>query len=131
MLWFLRRYPTEIESDLSRYHPNVDFGDWHTGARDQRGRLKLSSRKLLAYLEHLPDTGAFKMALADRGGDWPEWVQILAGIHRELAMDNAAKYQLPEAQTYLSPKERWERYIEQAEDEQAAEGLIDSLFSDD
>lgn len=118
VLWFLKRWPKQIESDLA----NLPGGrkilrQWHRGERDKRGRLKVSSRELLVLLEYLPDKGALKMALQGREGDWPEDLQVLAGIHKELAMYHAWKYGEDTAATFLSPKARWERHLEQAEEE--------------
>lgn len=115
-MWFLKRWPKQIESDLSRIDRSI-LRDWHRGSRDSSGRLKVSSRELLVILEYLPDDGAMKMAQAGREGDWPEWVEIIGKTHKELAMYHAWKYGIDEVPVFLSPKERWERHLEQAEEE--------------
>lgn len=122
-LW--KRYPTQIEADLA--FRGIDIADWHQNTRDERGRMVLSSRRLLGLLEHLPDTGAFKMALAGRDGDWPEWVEILAKIHEEIALDVAGRYGKKEAQTFLSPKAREAYYRELAQAQEFMDAGIDDL----
>lgn len=77
----------------------------------------MSSRELLVLLEYLPDKGALKMALQGREGDWPEDLQVLAKIHEELSMYHTWKYGKDEGFVFLSPKARWERHLEQAEEE--------------
>lgn len=129
VLWFLKRWPKQIESDLS--HDRSILRDWHRGTRDERGRLKVTSRELLVLLEYLPDKGAFKMALQGREGDWPEDVQILAAIHECLAMSNAVKFGQGEAPVFLSPKARWERHLEQAEEEADLEYALAAEDDDD
>lgn len=114
-LWFLKRWPKQIEADL-RFDRSI-LRDWHCGTRDEHGRLKVTSRELLAILEYLPDDGALKMAMHGREGDWDEKTQILAGIHKELAFYHAWKYGEDEARTFLSPKERWAAFQEQADEE--------------
>ena len=129
-LWFLKRWPKQIESDL-RADRSI-LRDWHRGARDEYGRLKVTSRELLVLIEYLPDDGAFKMALQGREGDWDEKTQILAGIHEELSMYHASKYDGQDmAKTFLSPKARMEALLKQAEEEQDvedAEAAIDEWF---
>ena len=129
MLWFLKRWPKQIESDL-RFDRSI-LRDWHRGTRDEHGRLKVSSRELLVLIEYLPDYGAFKMALQGREGDWPEETQILAGIHEELSMYHASKCGQDMAKTFLSPKARMELMLQQAEEEQDvedADAAIDEWF---
>jgi hypothetical protein len=61
-----RRWPTEIEVDL--LDRNLDIADWLQGTRDEHGRLKLSSRRLLVVLEKCKETSEYaKWAL--RNGD--------------------------------------------------------------
>ena len=50
-----RLFPREIECDLSLYH-HIDIGEWHVG--------NLSSRKLLALLDGLPDESWYKLSVA-------------------------------------------------------------------
>lgn len=49
-------FPREIESDLHLYH-GIDIGDWHEG--------RLSSRKLLAYLDGLPNESWYKLSVQE------------------------------------------------------------------
>lgn len=83
----------------------------------------MSSRRLLVLLEHAPELGPFKKAL--RGGSWPEYMQILAKIHEELALYRASYYVGGENQytpkVFLDPSERERVQAEQAEAEQALE----------
>ncbi len=116
-LWFLKRWPKQIESDLSRFHDRSILRDWHRGTRDSLGRLVVESRELLVLLEYLPDKSALKMAMQGREGDWPEDLQILAKVHEELAMYHSWKYGQDEVQVFLSPKARWEHRMQQAEEE--------------
>lgn len=51
-----RLFPREIESDLNLYR-NIDIGDWHEG--------RLSSRKLICYLDGLPAESWYKMSLTE------------------------------------------------------------------
>lgn len=130
VLWFLKRWPKQIESDLSRIPGGrKKLRQWHRGTRDRRGRLKISSRELLVILEYLPDDGALKMAQAGREGDWPEWVEVLAKIQEDAALYHAFKYGKDQAQVILSPKARWQAYQEAAEEEQDAESAMDEVDS--
>ena len=81
----------------------------------------------MALLEYLPDESALKMALQGREGDWPEWMQILAGIHEQSALFYSWRYGQDEAQVFLSPKARWEHHLKQAEEEQDAEDALDEI----
>ncbi|GAA2436172.1 hypothetical protein [Mycolicibacterium llatzerense] len=129
-LWFLKRWPKQIEYDLADKDRSI-LRDWHRGTRDKRGRLKVTSRELLVLIEYLPDDGAFKMALQGREGDWDEKTQILAGIHEELSMYHASKCGQDMAKVFLSPKARMEALLQQAEEEQDAadaEDAIDEWF---
>lgn len=126
----LKDYSTEIESDL--LDKGLEIGDWYQQTRDEHGRLKLSSRRLLdVVLPNLPELSAFNTALRD--GDWPEQTQILAKIHEEIAGDNASKRVGPgesaEFTTFLSRKERIERYREAIEEDEYQEEAIGSLYS--
>ncbi|MCT7361232.1 hypothetical protein A7G45_15685 [Mycolicibacterium llatzerense] len=127
-LWFLKRWPKQIESDL--WADRTILRDWHRGTRDEHGRLMVTSRELLVRLEYLPDDGAFKMALQGREGDWSELMQVLAKIQEDQALYHAWKYGKDTAQTFLSPKQRWEAFQEQAEKDDALEYAL-SLADED
>lgn len=71
-------HPTEIETDL--LDRGIDIFDWHQGTRDSRGRMKLSSRRLLALLTHSRPDAAYRLR-----GDWAEDTYILAAVYNELA----------------------------------------------
>lgn len=127
VLRVLRDYPTQIESDL--LDKGLDIGDWYQQTRDEHGRLKLSSRRLLdVVLPHLPEVSAFNDAL--REGDWPEQTQILAKIHEEIAGDNASKREQKEFTAFLSPKERLARYVAEQEESLACQDDEEMFYSD-
>lgn len=108
VLRLLADYPTEIESDL--LDKGLDIADWYQQTRDEHGRLKLSSRRLVdGIIPHLGELSAFNTAL--REGDWPELTQMVAKIHEEIAGVNAAKREEREFTVFVSPKERVARYI--------------------
>jgi hypothetical protein len=87
-LLLVKRYPTQIESDLSRYH-GIDIADWHRGTLNRRGTLTLSSRKLLVFLERLPDTSQFK-TWAERHGDWTDGQKMLQLAANEVSQLRAS-----------------------------------------
>lgn len=131
------RWPDEIEADLRLR--GVQIVDWHQGTRDERGALVLSSRQLLNLVRRLPDTSEFKTHAPEpfgRGGDWTEMQKILAETHNELAAYRASKYAGTEHEyaytTFLSPKERLDRAIEEAAQiefqEDAFAGLLENMF---
>lgn len=127
VLRVLRDYSTEVESDL--LDKGLEIGDWYQQTRDDHGRLKLSSRRLLdAVLPNLPELSAVNTAL--REGDWPEQTQILAKIHEEIAGDNASKREQKEFTTFLSPKERLARYIDEHEESLARQDDEEMFYSD-
>lgn len=123
----LRDHPTEIESDL--LDKGLEIGDWYQQTRDDQGRLKLSSRRLLdVVLPNLPEMSAFNAAL--REWDWPEPTQILAKIHEEIAGTNAGKRGESEFTAFVSPKERLARYIEEHEESLARQDDDEMFYSD-
>jgi len=88
----------------------------------------MTSRELLTLMRHLSDRGAYKTFL--REGDWPEDVQILTEIHKELALYRAAKYvggpneympkvfmSLREQRELAEKAERRESELKQSEDD--------------
>lgn len=130
-----RRWPSEIEVDLLNLPAPVDIADWLQGTRDEHGRLKLSSRRLLLILEKgLPDTSQFK-TWALRGGDWtPD--QDVAGRTHNLVGKHMASYlsahgvEGMEATYYPveSPLERKERIANSVDPEDVEPDIISSLF---
>lgn len=123
----LRDYPTQIESDL--LDKGLEIGDWYQQTRDEHGRLKLSSRRLLdAVIPNLGERSAFNTAL--REGDWPEDTQILAKIHEEIAGDNASKRGERSFTTFVSVKERRERYISEHEESLSRQDDDELFYSD-
>lgn len=123
----LRDYPTQIESDL--LDKGLEIGDWYQQTRDEHGREKLSSRRLLdAVIPNLGERSAFNTALRD--GDWPEDTQILAKIHEEIAGDNASKRGERSFTTFVSVKERRDRYISEHEESLARQDDDELFYSD-
>ncbi|WP_136244764.1 hypothetical protein [Mycobacterium intracellulare] len=54
----LAEHAEEIEADL--YYRGIDIFDWYQG--------RISDRRMLALIKHLPEDSAFKTAARD---DWP------------------------------------------------------------
>lgn len=104
----------------------VDIADWLQGTRDEHGRLKLSSRRLLVILEKLPDESEFK-TWAQRAGDWTEAMMIAAETHKEIALNRASKYVGSENEyvpmIFIPPSERVAAARENAEELEAAMDL--------
>jgi hypothetical protein len=135
------RYPEEIEADFERFYPRLNLADWHRGARDEQGCLKLSSRKLLNLVMRLPDNSEFKKNAAapfGRDGDWPELMHMIAATHNVLAEFRAqsAAFQLGDKagdetkySVFMSPSESKERAQEQAELEEFQEREFERLLS--
>ncbi|GJJ22280.1 hypothetical protein MTY414_59530 [Mycolicibacterium mageritense] len=129
-LQIVRLWPRQIASDLRRFW-HCRMADWHSGELSSYELLELfgvayvdvvedgETRKLIE-LEHAPEDGA--VAKAIRGGDWPEWVQILAELHKEESVYHAAKYSTPrkkhQATVFLSPVERRKRQEQAVADAQ-------------
>jgi hypothetical protein len=126
VLRVLRDYPTQIESDL--LDKGLEIGDWYQQTRDEHGRLKLSSRRLLEVLDNLPERGAFNTAL--REGSWPEETQILAKIHEVIAGDSAAKRGESSFTAFVDPKERVARYLAEHEESLARQDDDEMFYSD-
>jgi hypothetical protein len=61
-----RQFPTEIESAL--LDSGIDIADWHQSTRDEQGRLKLSSRRLVGWVKTHMDVVAAKNSALN--GDW-------------------------------------------------------------
>jgi len=61
----------------------LDVMDWHAG--------RMSSRRLLVLLQFpRSDDSPYPRALRD--GQWPEWMQMLKELHKELALYRASWY---------------------------------------
>lgn len=61
----------------------LDIMDWHRG--------RMSSRRLLVLLQYpRSDDSPYPRALRD--GQWPEWMQMLKELHKELALYRASWY---------------------------------------
>lgn len=101
--------PTALEADLL---PKADIGDWHRGT--------LSSRRLLALIEHLPETSAYRLALSETG--WTDATQIAAEHANEFAKYRASLYVGTDHEyapmVFLSPRDRQSHHV--AAQEQSA-----------
>lgn len=60
----------------------LDIGDWHRGTLNEHGTPKLSSRRLIALCEHIPELG----------GRWPIALKVASETHREVALHRNALY---------------------------------------
>lgn len=118
-----RQFPTEIESDLSAHHGRR-ISEWHRGT--------MSSRELLVYARHFKETGAYKTALRD--GGWPEFMQVISDLHKEVALLRAMHYVGGENQytpkVFLDPRDRERVQAEQADAERAIEEAQEGMASD-
>lgn len=85
-----RRNAAAVEAHLA--FRGLNIADWHQDAKDERGRLILSSRKLLVLCEHIPELG----------GKWPVALKVANEIHREAALHRNALYAGGE-NSYLVP----------------------------
>ena len=110
----------------------MDIADWHQGTRDKRGRLKLSSRKMLVLLEHMRDISAFKTD-AERGGAWPDWMQILKELHKETALHRGSLYaggpNEYEVKLFMDPVERREAFESQVDSDEESEAAAHDLYA--
>lgn len=110
-----RQEPTAIEAELA--DRGIDIQDWHRGW--------MTSRRMLALLEH-PRSSDSPYARALRGGQWPEWMQMLKELHKEFAMYRASWYVGKKGEykpkVFLDPIERQQRWEEaQAQESVTAE----------
>jgi hypothetical protein len=110
----------------------MEIGDWYQQTRDEHGRLKLSSRRLLALAENSGLYSAYRVALTVSG--WPEPVEVLAKIHDEIAGDNASKRAEPgETATFngfTAPNDRLRLHLEALEEERDEEEAVETLYDD-
>ena len=118
----VRNWPNQIEADLQHYY-RLDIADWHTG--------KLSSRRMLALLEHLPEDSAYKTAF-ERDGQWPVWKQMLKTVANETTLHRASLYAGGEnaydVQVYLDPLEQQQRIEELIEEQEFREEATSNLY---
>lgn len=90
-LW--SRYPTEIESDLSRFH-HRHIREWHQG--------QMSSREFIVLVVYLPDDSEYQKARRD--GDWSEMEYMAAAAANRLAREDDY--------LFLSPSQRVEEVVD-------------------
>lgn len=101
MVW--RRWPRQIASDLRRFFHGVSIADWHQGRMSSYELLELFGVSIVddpvakvrtIRVDFAPDDGALAAAL--RGGELPEWQQMVRQSANTLAVLRAA--QVPDAQ---------------------------------
>jgi integrase len=101
MVW--RRWPRQIASDLRRFFTK-DIADWHQGRMSSYELLELfgisleddpDTKTRTIRVDFAPDDGALATAL--RGGEIPEWQQMIRQSANTLAVLRAA--QVPGAQS--------------------------------
>lgn len=125
-------WPTEIESDLWIHCNRTDIGWWHRLTLDpESGAPRLSSRRLLALLDSLPDESAYKTS-AERGGRLTPALEIAAkSLNEQYRMrasfhaahstpDNDARFD-PAPFFYLDPVDRAAVAERDAEEARAVE----------
>lgn len=117
-----RQQPTAIEAELAdRGH---DIKDWHAG--------RMSSRKLLVLLRHPRKDGPYERALHD--GGWPDFMKMMAEIHKEVALFRASHYvDTDNAYTpkvFIEPAEAKRRAAETAEEEREHEENVNDLYDE-
>jgi hypothetical protein len=125
-------YPTEIEADLL---PGIDIHDWHRGARDDYGALKLSSRRLLILIAALPENGRYKTLR--RGGYLSEDEIVPREIYNEIAKLRASYYAINGGQEsvyepfeFVDPMVRVDRVLEDISEDEEAEESSEVLYGE-
>lgn len=117
----IRNWPNQIEADLARYY-QLDVADWHQG--------RMSSRKLLVLLQHLPDESEYKTEF-ERDGQWPISMQMLKAVANETTLHRASLYAGGEnaysPQVFLDPHEQRER-LEEAIAEEINKEATSSMY---
>jgi len=118
----MRSWPTEIESDLSRYHRR-SIGDWWRGV--------MSSRELMALVRHLPEESAFKTE-AERDGEWPARIRMIQTGVNELSKLRASYHGMHGANyepvLWISPGELRAQADEEEVGQELQEDLSCQLF---
>lgn len=141
-LQILRLWPRQIASDLARFWPRWCIADWHQGRMSSFTLLELfgidyvdvvedgQTRKLVDP-KFAPEQGA--VAKTVRDGDWPEWVAILAEIHKEQAIFHASHYRRSDkrykATVFQSPVERRKRHEQAVVDARDLEESEQSFYA--
>lgn len=121
MVWL--RWPEEIEASLFAQY-GLDIGHWNRLTVDPDTRApRLSSRRLLALLEKMPDTSEFKKA-SERGGRQARSERVAEETYNEIARLRASfhvahggKEAAYEPHRYLDPID--ERLVAERESEEA------------
>lgn len=112
----------------------IDILDWHDAVRDDHGRLKLSSRRLIGLIQRLWNTEPFARTTSATG--WTESEALAARNLTEVALNRASKYaggeHAYEPDLPTPPKERWKKYLagvkDDADDEEAREDTFSDMF---
>lgn len=116
-----RCHPAAVEAEL--LDRGVDIMDWHHGV--------MSSRRLLVLLEH-PKSVDSPYPRALRDGQWPEWMQMLKELHKELALYRASWYVGRKGEykprVFLDPVERVEVAVDADEAQRVRAEVEADLF---
>lgn len=115
-LWWVSRFPTEIEADLQREYGRR-IAEWHRYPKRVNGSA-MSSRELLSLIAHLSPESSFKIALGPDG--WSDNQRVAASaandlmrlLHTSHVAGGGESYDF---QIFLSPLERHELAMEEAE----------------
>ncbi|HXS24228.1 MAG TPA: hypothetical protein VN719_08360 [Gemmatimonadales bacterium] len=128
-------FPTEIEADFAHWYPNEDLLWWHRGELDERGKYKMSSRRLCVLLQGLDPYSLYKTS--QRGGYLPERDLVLYETHNEMSKLRAAYYAIKggeesryEAFTFVDPIVRIERTMAEAEIEEDTHDASEQLYGE-
>jgi hypothetical protein len=130
-----RQFPTEIESAL--LDRGLEIADWHQGIRDEHGRLKLSSRRLVGWVKtHMDIVAAEHSAL---NGDWAldrhlmaRLVNVSDSLLEAYYMSHSTedKPSTYKAFMWLSPAQQREADRKEREEEQQREEDDALLYAD-
>lgn len=125
-----RLQPAEIDAGLIA--DGINILDWHDATRDEHGRLKLSSRRLLGLIERLWNTEPYRRSTSASG--WSELEELTARTGVEIAVYRASKYAGSEYEYEpdlpVPPKDRWKKYVEDIKDTADVEDAREDTFSD-
>lgn len=108
----------------------LDVFDWWNRVRNDSGRLKLSSRRLLSFLTLLPPSSRFKSAARE---DWDEDRYIQVGILNELRImraDNVAMHASDKMEPILLKSPSQQRQDDEVESHNIAirSGIMNQLM---
>jgi hypothetical protein len=116
----MRQFPREIEADL--LFRGVDIEDWHQG--------RMSSRRLLALIDALPDDSAYLRERRD--GDWSEREYMWAVLVNEIKLLRAEQAAIHaghdmKVNMFESPLARLEQELEQERVKQLRAHVLEQM----